>query len=259
MHPWWPHTPAAPSPKRGDQPRRYDPRQHVQTEQDIATKLVSTDVTLLIEPTTVYRHQGHDRVTAVKQAQAEPGSLAQSLRKLTQDGGEAHNTSIIYNDQNERGVPDNMGWTDLIAATAAILTIIDFLSRKLPSNKEEETNPTQQVAGDTEVHPEGTDRWRETYPDRVANYRSAGAYLPEWDLIGRVIFARGRQVLAEMEHVPQTVQNAMTALLATGGIAPGEDNAIEITDGRYHYRLQIEKDPSKGSQIFAFLQRPIKT
>ena len=156
-----------------------------------------------------------------------------------------------------RGGPNKFGWIFIIALVADILTIIESICRKLPSNRRQETNPTQKVADAKEINPEVTDKWKEAYPDRVANYRSAGAYLPDWDLIGRVIFAKGRQVLAEMEQVPQTVQNTMKALLTTGGIAPGEEHAVEITDGIYRYRLQIEENPYNGTQIFAFLQRPM--
>ena len=96
-----------------------------------------------------------------------------------------------------------------------------------------------------------------TYKSRVSARKKTRAYRPEWDLLGRVMFNKsGKQIITEMDDVPDRINKSMLVNLKTGNIGIGPENAVEMTDGKYHYMLEIGRDPRDGTIMFTFFRHP---
>ena len=97
-----------------------------------------------------------------------------------------------------------------------------------------------------------------SYKKRVRERNKINAQWPDWDLIGRVAFnANHEAYLVEMDHVSETLRNQMTYLTETGVIRLAKNQAVQVTDGKYHYLLEVEsrRYPFQ-TNTFNFYQRP---
>ena len=104
--------------------------------------------------------------------------------------------------------------------------------------------------------PEGPDI--ASYKKRVTARKKINAKWLEWDLIGRVAFNASHQAyLVEMNHVSETLRNQMTYLTETGIIRLAKNQAVQVTDGKYHYLLEAEsrRYPFQ-TNTFNFYKRP---
>ena len=149
-------------------------------------------------------------------------------------------------------------WTELLktvtvivaGTTTALVNLRKFLERE-PTKESPQIEPDPARKNpDIEV---------KAYQHRVRSYRKVDAYRPEWDLLGRVVFnGEGKQIITEMDRVPDNLKATMTTLLETRGIRPGAEHAKEVSDGIHHYLLEIGTDSETGTEIFAFFRQPAR-